>query len=212
MGGSFCLRSPTYCGRSGQNLATDSKSGRPDTNRRSFGVARVLALVFLGSGILTAEPPQPVTRPAALDQLESAVGVWDSEATCRFSPEGEQFQSKSTRVVKWSANRQFLISDEWLSMPGGWLPKVVITTWDPVKKEFKMINVLSNTSYVNTMTIEGKFARVWGEFNDGKRVIQMWASVEQISDSETKFRCECSVENGPRWLFSEGTSRKRNVE
>src|SRR5205807_8782111 len=140
-----------------------------------------------------------------------AIGVWDSESTCYFTPDGKEFKSRGTRTVRWSANRQFLISDEWLLMPEGWLPKIVITTWDPVKKEYRVVNVLPNATYVNTMTIEGNTAKVWGEFNDSTRAMRVWASIEQVSPTESKFHCECSVNNGPKWLFSEGISRKRSV-
>jgi hypothetical protein len=168
----------------------------------------LLLILIISSGVFAQEPPIPTGRPSVLDRLESRVGVWDIDAKVWFSPDAQEFKGKGIERVQWSPNRQFLISDQWMLLPVGWLPKLVITSWDPLKNEYRQTNVLPNATYTTIMGLN-KTGTVLSETKDRGHITRTWTTVEQVSSTETRERCECSVDGGPKWLFSETTSIKR---
>jgi hypothetical protein len=174
-----------------------------------FNVYRLLITLALTVNVFGSDTPIPTTRPAALEKLEPLIGTWDIEATCRFSPTGELFKGKGIERVYWSHDRHFLISDQWMLLPVGWLPKIVITSWDPVRKEFRLTNILPNATYVTTMDFEGKITNTVEETKNGEHITRTWITTEQSSPDKRKVRIECSIDGGTRWLFSEATSTKR---
>jgi hypothetical protein len=147
------------------------------------------------------------------------VGTWDTEAICRFTPDAKEFKAKKIATIEWSPNGHFLISDEWALVPGsdgphghvpqGWLNQLVVITWNPIKKEYTLVNILANTTFSLTMDSAGPRGTVHGEINEGGHVTESWTTFERVSDTETKFKTECSVDHGPKWVFTEGTSKKR---
>lgn len=170
----------------------------------------VSAIIYLLARVVAQNTTPPSHRPAELERLAFTLGTWDTRATCRLKPQSEPFEGKSVETIQWSPNGQFLISDQWGSFPQGWANKMVITTWDPKKQEYKLIDVThGGPTYTMSMSFNGKTSHISGEFNDGGHLKQTWLSIDYLSDTEYKFRCESSIDHGPKWLFSEGTSTKR---
>ena len=163
--------------------------------------------------------PPAKQRSPKLQKLEYMVGTWDTEGTRREKPDDKGFKAKMITVVQWSPNGQFLIWDEWMLMPGantpkgpipqGWLNKIVVTTWNPLKREYAMINILATATYTLTQNTFGEGAIAHGETHDGDHVTETWTTFERISDTEMRFRTECSIDHGPKWISDEGVSKKR---
>ena len=173
-------------------------------------VAILSCLISVLQAEVIAKPP-PTARPTALERLQPLVGVWDIEATCWFTPDSEAFESKGIEHVYWSRNRQFLISDQWILLPAGWLPKTVITSWDPLKDELRLTNILPNATYVAIMKVGESMATTVEESKTGGHIIRTLTTSEQISPRRRRFRSECSIDDGPKWLFAEGISVKRGA-
>ncbi len=162
------------------------------------------------STALIAEHP-PTARPTALENLQPLVGVWDVKATCWFTSGSKPFEGQGVERVYWSRNRQFLISDQWMLLPAGWLPKIVTTSWNPLTNEFRLTNILPNATYVATMRAGDLMTTTLEESKSGEHVTRTWTTIEQISPRERRFRSECSIDRGPKWLFAEGVSVKRRA-
>jgi hypothetical protein len=185
-------------------------------------IAAVILLAGSGISQIVVDDGRPPAKehPAELEKLSYGIGTWDSEVICRASPDAKEFKARAIAVVQWSANGQFLISDEWDLMPGGngpwgpvpqgWLNKLVITTWNPIKKEYVLVNILAVAIETRTMTVDGRIGTIRSETHDGSHITETVTTTEHVSDTEFKFRSECSVDHGPKWVFSEGTSKKRS--
>jgi hypothetical protein len=88
-------------------------------------------------------------RSSEMQKLDYLVGTWDTDAIGRVTPEAKEFNAKMITIVEWSPNGHFLIWDEWTLMPAmngpkgpvpqGWLNKLIVTTWNPIKKEYDMV-------------------------------------------------------------------------
>jgi hypothetical protein len=185
-----------------------------------------LAAILLVSGaahgqIVVDDGRPPVKeRSPELQKLNYMVGTWDTEATAHFTPDAKEFKAKMITVVRWSSSGQFLISDEWSLMPAsngpkgpvpqGWLNKLVVTTWNPIKREYDMVNILSNATYTLAQDSFGEGGIAHGESRDGDHITETWTSFKRVSDTEMKFRTECSIDHGPKFVSGEGVSRKRH--
>lgn len=180
-------------------------------NIKRLELGYLIVIILISTSVFGQEPPIPTGRPSVLDKLEGRVGVWDIDARVWSSPDAKEFKGKGIETVQWSPNRQFLISDQWKLLPVGWLPKLVITSWDPVKNEYRLTNVLPNATYTTTMSVDSQTGTVVSESKDGGHITRTWTTVEHVSPTETRERCECSVDGGPKWLFSETTSIKRTL-
>src|SRR5438477_5135155 len=101
--------------------------------------------------------------PPELEPLTHMIGVWETTAKCRFSPDAPIFEGKSTESAYWSESHQFVISDKRGLTPEGWINQLQITTWDPIKKRFQIIELTpgGNPSEM-AMIIEGNVANVTG--------------------------------------------------
>src|SRR5205807_865708 len=154
--------------------------------------------------------PQSVPPPE-LQRLASMVGVWDTKASCRFTPDGPTFEGQSVEIVSWSANHYFLITDQWGLLPEGWRNKLVIIGWNPIKKEYDLTDLSPNgESGKLVMTIEGNVQTILSYRQIADHTVRAELTIEGISPVETRFHCKCT--DGERsWLFSEGTSKKRTV-
>jgi len=118
-------------------------------------------------------------------------------------------ETKSSENVYWSTSGYFLISDQRGLTPRGWVHKLQATAWDPINKRFQMIDLPpGGQSYEMTMTIEGKISKIVGSRTNAGHVTKIWVTSEEISPTQSHFRSECSVDDGPKWLFAEGDSKK----
>ena len=183
---------------------------------------RTVALTILVCCVLTAmsqivydDGKPPVRRRSPeLEALNFMVGRWTSEFVVRETPESKEWKSKGVGVTQWSSNGQFLISDGWLlikspdSSPNFWGAKISVTTWDPLKKEYRVTEVSSPLTEISTMILEGKKITLRREFRKEGHVTTCRSVSEQISDTEGRVRTECSIDDGPTWVFMEGTSRR----
>jgi hypothetical protein len=84
-----------------------------------------------------------------------------------------------------------------------------VTTWNPIKKEFQIIDLTpGGSSCEMAMTIKGNIWNVIGSQISADHITRLSLTVERVSTTESHFRSECSIDNGPKWLFSEGVSKK----
>ena len=154
------------------------------------------------------EPPPAMSASAELRKLAGLVGVWESTAKYRFTPKGEIFDSKSVDVITWSPNQQYLITDQRGLTPEGWKNQLIITRWNPAKKEYALVLFPPDGEIVQpTMIIEGAIRKTLYYRSFGGRLIRSEITQEDISPTEYKFRCECTDE-GASWVYCEGIARK----
>lgn len=183
-------------------------------NRIRIVLAGLMLVEYtLACAALAQSPIEHVEPAPELRRLSGSVGVWQTTAKIRITPDSPVFEGKSIEQVYWSASGQFRISDQLGLTRGGWVSKIQITTWDPIKKQFQMIDLTpGGSSYLMTMTIEGKVSRVTGSRTSSGHTTKIWLTTEEVSKTESKFKSECSVDDGPRWIFSEGVSTKRRSD
>jgi hypothetical protein len=191
--------------------SSNSSHGRPAFRQLillSLGlmIPRLLSLIYF----LAAAGGEP-WQPPALEKLNSLVGVWDLEVTSRFAPNEEPFKGRVFDTTRWSDNKEFLISEQWVLLPAGWLPKLIITCWDPMTGQFRQTNVLPNATYVNILKTDGPCGQRYSESEKDGHVTRTWTTIEDVSPGVRKMKSESSIDNGPHWVSSEGTSRKKDV-
>ena len=183
---------------------------------------RAIALAVLVSSVVTAlsqivfdegKPPTKGRSPE-LEALNFMTGRWISEYVLRETSQSKEFKGKGIGVTQWSPNGQFLISDNWLLMkspdapPNFWGAMLYVTTWDPIRKEYRITDVSPTLTSTMSMTIDGKRTMIQGETRDGDHVTKTTTVQERISDTKTRVRTECSIDDGPAWVFTEGTATK----
>ena len=146
-----------------------------------------------------------------IEKIAFTVGVWDTTAKYRFTPEATVFESKSVETVQWSPNRQFLISDQRSLMPAGPMNQLVITTWNSASKEYRLVAVMQDGQVTETgMTVEGNHrSALYYPRVDG-RLVRAEMIYDYSSHTEYTFREE-RTDQGKTWIYCEGTSRKRPV-
>jgi hypothetical protein len=144
-----------------------------------------------------------------IEKIAATVGVWDTTATYRFTPDGTVFESKSVETVQRSPNRRFLISDQRGLMPEGWMNQLVITTWDTAKKEYKSVTVMpgGKTTEIG-MTVEASHRSLLYYLPVEGRLVRAEMTADYTSEAECTFR-EKRTDQEKTWTFCEGTSRKR---
>ncbi len=154
-------------------------------------------------------------RSPELEALNFMTGKWNSEFTLRETPELKEFKGKGIGVTQWSPNGQFLITDGWTLMPPppgftpkAWFNKLSVTTWDPIKKEYRITEVMAGFTYTEVMTMDRKGGTIQNETRNGDHVTKTTITFERVSDTEMKFHTECSIDDGPKWVYFEGTTRK----
>lgn len=171
-------------------------------------------LVALGLCVLaartSADSDAVESGPAPeIEKIAFTVGVWETTAKYRFTPEASVFESKSVETVQWSPNRQFLISDQRSWMPSGSMNQLVITTWDPARKEYRLVVVMPDGKVTEGgMTVEGDHSSVLYYPRVEGRLVRAEIMYDYSSHSEYTFREE-RTDQGKTWVFCEGTSRKR---
>ena len=181
---------------------------------------RSIALIALVCSILTLRSqivqdngnPPAKQHPPELEAL-SAIGTWNGEFTMRETPDSKEVKGKVTFVNRWSPSGQFLISDAWLmlprpGMPNGWLNGLEITTWDPVKKEYHVVRVMSYATTTSLVTVEGKRSWKIAEENTTEGVNYCTTTSERVSDSQISLRTVCSRNGGAEWVFAEAVANK----
>ena len=158
--------------------------------------------------------PPAKQRSPELEALNWLVGRWNSEFVVRETRESKEFKSKGNSVEQWSPNGQFLISDEWSLLPGYgampnfWANRVEITTWDPIKKDYRITDVTAGSATTSVMTMSGKSGIIRSEEQKGGHVTKTTMTFERVSDTEMRIRTETSVDDGPKWISMEGTAKK----
>ncbi len=74
---------------------------------------------------------------------------------------------------------------------------------------YRETNVLPNGSYTTTMAFGDGTGAVATETIDKGHIARAVTKIEKASPTEYKFRSESSIDNGAKWVSSEGTSTKR---
>ena len=131
------------------------------------------------------------------------------KVTNRFTPDAKPFIGRLLDNTRWSENKQFLISEQWVLLPAGWLPKLIITSWDPVRGQYRQTNVLPNATFVNILSLGDEKQPRYTESEKDGHVTRTWTTIETISPGISKMKAESSVDNGPRWISAEGTIIKQ---
>lgn len=177
--------------------------------RRMFASCVAIVLLYVGALAAGDELLPPTGRPTPLEKLNSLVGRSEMKVTNRFTPNAKPFIGRVFDNTRWSENKQFLISDQWVLLPSGWLPKLIITSWDAISGQYRQTNVLPNATYVNILSFgEEQHIRYTESEKDG-HITGTWTTIETISPSVSKIRAESSIDGGPRWVSAEGTITKR---
>src|SRR5262245_9118969 len=168
-----------------------------------------LKLIVLLSGVIFAkDAPQTDGAPAELRRLAWTIGVWDTTATCKGAPDAPAAKARITETVRWSANRQFLISDQVEVMPVR-KNQVVITTWNPAKREYDLTEIHADGEVVKlTMVIEDDVEKFLCYYPVADRLVRIELVLQRISSVEYKFYSDCT-DQGKTWRFCEGTAKKR---
>jgi hypothetical protein len=183
---------------------------------RTLALTALVCFAFTAKSQIVYDEGKPPERRRSpeLEALNFMVGRWTSEAVVRETPQSKEFKSKGTAVTQWSPNGQFLISDGWLlikspdSSPNFWAATFSVTTWDPIKKEYRVTNVSATLTETSSMIVEGRKTTVRSESRKEGHVTRCRSVSERMSDTETRFRNECAIDDGPTWVFIEGTARR----
>ncbi|SRR6266496_2540781 len=168
-----------------------------------------LKLIVLLNGVTFAKDEPPTEgAPVELLPLAWTVGVWDTTAICRVAPDAPAVKTRSVETVRWSANRQFLISDQ-LDLVPIRKNQIVVTTWNPAKREYDLTQIHANGEVVKlTMLIEDRLEKFLCCCPIGGRLVQIELILQRISSVEYRFYSDCT-EQGTTWRLCEGTSKKR---
>ena len=165
------------------------------------------SLVLAAAAFAEDTPLVSAQRPA-LEKLAGSVGVWETTTRYRWTPESPVFESHSVETTQWSAKGNFLISDQRGTTPDGRINRVLVTTWDPSEKLYKLVAIYAGgETEQQSMTIDGSVHTVVRYLPVEGRLIRCELKVEIISPTETKSVGECT-DRGTNWIFSEARSKK----
>jgi hypothetical protein len=170
----------------------------------------VLSLTLTLSGTAFGEDTSggKAAAPAELRRLAWTIGVWDTTATCKSGPDAPAVKARSIETVRWSANGQFLISDQLALLPVR-KNQVVVTTCNPAKREYDLTEIHADGEVVKlTMVIEHDVEKFLCYCPMGDRLVRIELVLQRISSVEYKFYSDCT-DQGKTWRFCEGTSKKR---
>ncbi|MFL6519666.1 MAG: DUF1579 family protein [Chthoniobacterales bacterium] len=173
-------------------------------------VTRTIWFAALACGLAAMGEDTPVTsaQQPALEKLAGSVGVWESTTRYRFAPDMPVFESHSVETTQWSPNHKFLISDQRGTMPDGTINRVVVITWDPKEKLYKLVAIYAGGETEQlAMTVEGSVRTIVSYRHIGERMIRCENKMEDTSPTEFKARCECT-DRETNWTFSEASSKK----
>ena len=174
---------------------------------RAVRVALVLCVLPVCAG---ADSDAVIDRAAPeIEKIAFTVGVWDTTTKYRFTPDAPVLESTSVETVQWSPNRQFLISDQRGLMPAGPMNQLVITTWDPARKEYRLVVVMPDGKTTEAgMTVDGNHRSILRYSQVDDRLVRAEMTYDYSSQTEYTFREE-RTDKGKTWVFCEGVSRKR---
>ncbi|MGH7982662.1 MAG: hypothetical protein ACREFF_05885 [Candidatus Udaeobacter sp.] len=165
-------------------------------------------IVLLSAVIFAKDAPQTEGAPAELQLLAWTTGVWDTTATCKSAPDAPAVKARSIETVRWSANRQFPISDQLELLPVR-KNQVVVTTWNLAKREYDLTEIHADGEVVKaTMGIEHNVEKFLCYYPHGGRLVRIELVLQRISSVEYRFYSDCT-DQGKTWRFCEGTSKKR---
>ncbi len=171
----------------------------------------VIGCAFIAQSreVSMAEDPSRVPTPVPeLRQLADSVGSWETSQRYRATPDATALESKSTENVRWSEGQQFLISEQRGLTPLGWSSRVLVTSWNPVDRQFHVVEIQEG-GFTTEMTLwfEGKVQKVVGYRRFGDSLVRTELTVEHTSPDEYKFRMDCTGSSGV-WVCSEGRSKR----
>ncbi len=114
----------------------------------------------------------------------------------------------SYESVCWSANRQFLLSDQIGSTADGIDNQLVISLWDRQRKIYRLIRLRSSGQTTDAvMTVDGPHNSIVSYREVSGRIARCEESIVWLSKEEYQFRTEC-LDGEDRWTYVEGKSRK----
>ena len=173
-------------------------------------VKRAICFAALASELVTFAQDTPLVsaQHPALEKLAGSIGVWESITRYRWTPDSPVFESHSVETTQWSPNHNFLISDQRGTMPDGSINRVVVITWDPAEKLYRLVATYAGGETEQlAMTVEGGVRTIVSYLHIGDRMIRCENKIEDTSPTEFKARCECT-DRGKNWIFSEASSKK----
>jgi hypothetical protein len=154
-------------------------------------------------------------RSPELEALNFMTGKWNDEFTIRETSWSKEVKLKGVTITQWSPNGLYLISDGWAQFPPpvgftrkAWANKITVITWDPIKKEYRVTDIANSLTSTAIMSMNRNGGTIHGESRNGDHVTKSTMTFERVSDTETKYHIESSVDDGPQWVYLEGTSRK----
>ena len=148
-----------------------------------FYLVPLKLIVLLSGAIFAKDAPQTEGPPAELQRLAWTIGVWDTTATCKSAPDAPAVEARSIETVRWSANRQFLISDQLELLPVK-KNQVVITTWNPAKRQYDLTEIHADGEVVKaTMVIEHDVEKFLCYYPIGDRSVRIEFVLQRISSA-----------------------------
>jgi len=162
---------------------------------------------FLGAAATAEAGPTPTPSPE-LQRLASSVGVWNTTQKYWSTPGAAVFESSGTERVRWSEDRQYLISEQSGLTPTGWTSRVTITSWNPADRQIHVIEVSPGGSILDLILwFEGDVVKVLGYRRFGDRLIRAEFTTEHISAGEFRFYTDCTDQE-KRWVCTDGVSKR----
>jgi hypothetical protein len=152
---------------------------------------------------------RPESPPAELERFAWMIGDWETAATYRFLPDLPTLELQSTETIRWSTNKQFMITEEEGMTPEGWRAKLIVTAWDEKRRAYRMVDVdLTGEVTELSMTMENDVRKIVYYRNLGERRIRSELTVTRLSDVEYRTRGECS-DLSKIWICYDSISKKR---
>jgi hypothetical protein len=169
----------------------------------------VCAIMCLVGGIRTWSSEVPDGPPAELARFAWMVGDWETTATYKITADAGDFEAKSIESVRWSTNKQFLISDEEGSMPDGWHAKLIVTSWDAKRHRYKMVDIdLAGEITELSLLIDKEVVDIVYYLKRDEHYIRVEDKVTHLSDTRYKSQASCTDED-KTWICYDAVSEKK---
>jgi len=169
----------------------------------------VYTIVCCVASIRAWSAERPDGPPRELERLAWLVGAWETTATYKLTADGDAFEATSIEDVRWSTNRQFLISDQEGSMPDGWHAKLIVTGWEAKKHRFKMVDIdLTGEVTELSLSIDNETMDIVYYLRRGERYIRVEEKITQLSNTRYKAQASCTEED-KTWMCYDAVWEKR---
>jgi hypothetical protein len=172
-------------------------------------IVAVSAMVCIAHGQSAAGEPKAAATPVPeLQKLAPSIGLWKTTQRSRSATDASVFESTSTENVRWSEDKQYVISEQCGLTLSGWTSRILVTSWNPADRQIHVVEVSQGGATIDlTLWFEGDVQKVLGHRRFGERLVRTELTVEHTSPDEYKFRVDC-LDSDKAWVCSEGVSQR----